>query len=127
MARFGSIAALPRTAVADIPSALSVKVVPDGVSPGNREVYRWAVDSYGTVTVGVFLPVGKTLPKGGITLTPEDFDPSDGTDKARRGRSVGAYHDRTVTTGEGKTKRHLSIFVEAPSDYDFESVTIRHA
>ena len=123
MAQFGSVAALPRTKSADIPSVQSVKVVPDGVSGGGREVYRWAVDTYNTMTVGVYLPTGETLPKGGLTITPEDFDIEAGTDKERRGRATASYRDDTVG-GKGEA---LSVFIEAPADYDFESITISHA
>jgi len=123
MAKFGSVAALPRIKTSEIKSDQSVKVVPDGESNGGREIYRWAVDSYGTMTVGVYLPKGETLSKDGLTLTAEDFDPAAGTDKTRRGRSVAAYRDETVG-GKGQA---LSIYVEAPSDYDFESITIAHA
>jgi len=123
MAQFGSVAALPRTKTADIKPVQSVKVVPDGVSGGGREVYRWAVDTYNTMTVGVYMPTGERLPKDGLTITPEDFDLEGGTDKERRGRAVASYRDETV----GEAGESLSVFIEAPADYDFESITISHA
>jgi len=123
MAKFGSVAALPRTSVSDLLATQTVTVVPDGQSEAGRDIYRWAVDSYNTMTVGVYLPAGQILPKGGVVITADDLDARLGTDKTRRGRTVGAYRDETVG-GQGEA---LSIYIEAPSDFDFESITIVHA
>ena len=129
MADFGTVAAQPRLSASDLPVVQSVKVVPDGTSRNGRDVHRWEADSYGTMKVGVYLPVGMTLPKGGVTITPAQFDKRLGTDKPRKGTAVAVYRDETVNNGEeGRDRQVLSIYIEAPAKgYAFESITIAHA
>lgn len=115
MAKLASLAS-PRTKLAEIPADLVAKLVPMP-SRGDRDKLGWSIDGYDTVTIFVYLPEGESLPKGGITLGLDDFDADAGTDKERRGRTVAA-HNSPVEGGV------MSVFIEGPSEMDFDSVTI---
>jgi len=118
-----------RTRVADLPAVIEATITPagqtknrDGVAVSDK--YVWEFDGYGIVSVAVYLPIGERLPKGGLSLTMGEFEPSMSADKPNKGTESCGYRDSTVG-GDGEA---LKVFMEAPNNFEqFESVTIRHA
>ena len=111
-----------RMSASDLNADFDAKVVAVE-SDARRNLFVWEGDSYGTFTVKTYIPVGESLPKGGICLKAADFDRDRGVAKTNRGRTSILHESELGTDSKGKPD-HLLVILETPDDYDFESVTI---
>ena len=93
--------------VTELPKAITATLT-HGESQGQRDLYEWSADKYGTATVRCYLPEGmsvKTL--NGLVLDYSNSETlAEDIDSLDRKRSIRA---RSVVSFEGKVPTFLSI------------------